>query len=151
MVDVGETEPVRIVCGAPNHQENDWVIVARPGAVLANGLAIKPTEIRGEKSQGMLCSEAELGISDAHDGIIILPAEHGFSAGAAAAQALARNDIILELGITPNRPDALSHVGVARDLNCACHGHGGGPDGLPSAPRGRTGSRHGRRAPPPRS
>ena len=70
LVNVGESEPVKIVCGAPNHKQGDWVIVARPGAVLPNGLAIKPTKIRGEESAGMLCSESELGISENHDGIM---------------------------------------------------------------------------------
>ena len=95
--------------------------MARPGAVLPNGLAIKPTKIRGEESAGMLCSESELGISENHDGIIVLPEGHGFEAGADAAKALFCDDVILELGITPNRPDALSHLGVAREL-CALLG-----------------------------
>ena len=115
-VDVGATDPVQIICGAPNHVEGDWVIAALPGARLANGMEIQHTQIRGVDSSGMLCSEAELGISDQHEGIIILPNDPAMKAGADAAIALERNDTILELGITPNRPDALSHVGVAREL-----------------------------------
>ena len=68
----GADEPVQVVCGAPNHQEGDWVLMAKVGAQLPNGMAIKEAQIRGESSFGMLCSEAELGLSDNHDGIIVL-------------------------------------------------------------------------------
>ena len=116
VVDAGTAQPVRVVCGAPNHQEGDWVVFAQVGASLPNGMDIVEATIRGEKSFGMLCSEAELGISKNHDGIIILSPPGDWSAGQPAAAALGQDDVILELGITPNRPDALSHVGIAREL-----------------------------------
>ena len=112
-VDVGG-EVLQIICGAPNHRKGDKVVVALPGARLPNGLAIEPTTIRGVQSFGMICSEKELGISKDGAGVMILPDEA--SVGHAAADVLGRNDSVLEIDLTPNRPDCLSHLGVAREV-----------------------------------
>jgi phenylalanyl-tRNA synthetase beta chain len=116
-VDTGDGEQ-RIVCGAPNVPEPGGLVVFAPvGTTLpAAGLTIEARPIAGVESAGMLCSEAELGLSDDSDGIVVLPP------GAATPGALLStvipesSDTIFEVGITPNRPDALGHVGVARDL-----------------------------------
>ncbi len=108
------TEEAQIVCGASNHQQNDKVIVALPGAHLPNGMEIVPTKIRGVESYGMICSEKEMGLSDESDGVMILPAET--LAGTPAADVLGRNDVVFEIDLTPNRPDCLSHFGVAREI-----------------------------------
>ena len=112
-VDVG-SEVLQIVCGAPNHRKGDKVVVALPGARLPDDLAIEPTTIRGVESFGMICSEKELGISKDGAGVMILP--HEATVGQPAADLLGRNDTVLEIDLTPNRPDCLSHVGVAREV-----------------------------------
>lgn len=113
-VDAGGSNHLKIVCGAPNLKEGDFVPVALPGASLAGGLKVKEAKIRGESSRGMLCSERELGISDDHSGIMILPP--GLETGSGLDESLGLSDIILELGVTPNRPDCLSVLGVAREV-----------------------------------
>jgi len=112
-VDVGKKE-LRIICGAPNHEQGDKVIVALPGARLPNGMEIVPTTIRGIESFGMICSEKEMGLSDDSAGVMILPED--VVVGTPAADVLGRNDTVLEIDLTPNRPDCLSHFGVAREI-----------------------------------
>jgi phenylalanyl-tRNA synthetase beta chain len=133
-VDTGGGEQ-RIVCGAPNVPDPGGLVVFAPvGSRLPSGLAIEPRAIAGVESAGMLCSEAELGLSDDSDGIIVLPS------GAARPGALLSdvvpesNETILEVNITPNRPDALGHVGVARDL-AAVFGLAWEPPGPGGTPR----------------
>ncbi len=115
LVDTG-SEVSQIVCGAPNVSAGQTVPVALPGAVVASsGMQIKKAKLRGVESNGMICSEVELGVGDDHSGIMVLPDD--LKAGTPLAEALGLDDIILEIGITPNRPDALSHIGVARDIS----------------------------------
>jgi phenylalanyl-tRNA synthetase beta chain len=106
----------RVVCGAPNVRNGMKVALALQGAIIpANGMEIKNATIRGVESFGMLCSEKELNISDDHSGIMQLNDE--LTDGEDLASALGLNDVVFEIGITPNRPDALSHFGVARELS----------------------------------
>jgi phenylalanyl-tRNA synthetase beta chain len=134
-VEVGNGPALKIVCGAANIKEGDKVPVALSGATLAGGLSVKKTKIRGQHSEGMLCSERELGISEEHSGIMILPP--GTPIGAAVDDALALSDVMLELSITPNRPDCLSIFGAAREVAAITkekahlpdiHVHESGPD-----------------------
>ena len=117
MVDTGEGEPKQIVCGAPNVAAGMIVPVATIGAVLtmADGqtFTIKPAKIRGEHSSGMICAADELGLSDDHDGVMVL--DDACRVGEPFASYL-ESDTILEIAVTPNRPDVLSHLGVAREL-----------------------------------
>lgn len=113
-VTTGNGDPLRIVCGAPNVRQGLKVAVATIGADLGEGFVIKKSKIRGEVSEGMLCSERELGLSEAHEGIWELPQE--LVTGAPLAEALGKNDVIFEIGITPNRADCLSHIGIAREV-----------------------------------
>jgi phenylalanyl-tRNA synthetase beta chain len=107
-----------VVCGAPNvPAPGGKVLWARPGARLPGGLEIGAKELRGVRSAGMICSEAELGLSEDHSGIIVLAGEDAqAAAGATAQEALGLADIVLDVEVTPNRGDALSHLGVAREL-----------------------------------
>ena len=107
-------EVLQIVCGASNHKQGDKVVLARIGAVLGGDFKIKKTKIRGMESFGMLCSEKELGLSDNHDGIMILPEDT--KTGIEIKDYFGLDDTIFELEITPNRPDCLSHIGIAREL-----------------------------------
>jgi phenylalanyl-tRNA synthetase beta chain len=113
-VDAGRKEPLRIVCGASNVRPGLNVAVALHGAVLAGGLAIKRTKIRGEVSEGMICSEIELGIGDDAEGIIEL--DFSEEPGTSLDGRLGSGDVIFDIEITPNRPDLLSHLGVAREI-----------------------------------
>ena len=119
-VDVGAEAPLQIVCGAPNCRAGLKVLCATVGSVLyPNGgdeeFKIKRSKIRGVESLGMLCAEDELGIGSAHDGILELPADA--PTGMTAKEYLRiEDDYLIEIGLTPNRVDAASHVGVARDL-----------------------------------
>ncbi|HWF43118.1 MAG TPA: phenylalanine--tRNA ligase subunit beta [Candidatus Kapabacteria bacterium] len=113
-VTIGNGEPLRIVCGAPNVRTGLKVAVATVGADLGEGFVIRKSKIRGEVSEGMLCSERELGISEHHEGIWELPGQ--FAIGAPLAEAMGLDDIIFEIGITPNRADCLSHIGIAREI-----------------------------------
>ncbi len=118
-VDVGDGTPKHIVCGAPNVAAGQKVVVALPGAKLypseGEPFEIKKSKIRGEASEGMICAEDEIGLSKSHAGIMILPAE--LKPGMPAADYFGvANDFIFEIGLTPNRADAASHLGVARDL-----------------------------------
>ena len=112
-VDTGSGE-VQVVCGAKNHRSGDLVALAQVGSVLPGDFKIKKSKIRGQESQGMLCSEKELGLAEESDGIIILPA--GLSLGVPVFEALGLKDVRFELGLTPNRADCLSVVGVAREV-----------------------------------
>ncbi len=107
----------RIVCGAKNMKPGDRVALALPGAVLPNGLEIRKSKIRGEVSEGMLCSETELLFSQDSAGILILPPDA--PVGKPLASALGRDDTIFEIDLTPNRADCLSHLGVAREIAAA--------------------------------
>ncbi len=119
-VDVGTGEPLQIVCGAANCRAGLKVLCATVGAVLyPNGgdeeFKIKRSKIRGVESLGMLCAEDELGIGPSHEGIVELPADA--PVGMAAKEYLrVEDDYLIEVGLTPNRVDAASHIGVARDL-----------------------------------
>jgi phenylalanyl-tRNA synthetase beta chain len=117
-VDTGNGNLLRIVCGAPNVSAGQKVAVALPGAVIYPGeqkLTIKKTRIRGENSEGMICAEDELGLGDSHDGIMVL--DNDAVTGTPAAEYFnVENDSVFEIGLTPNRIDAASHYGVARDL-----------------------------------
>lgn len=113
-VNIGMEEELQIVCGAPNHKLGDKVVVATIGAVLPGDFKIKKSKIRGVESQGMLCSEVELGLGNDGDGIIILPEEAPIGVEYRVYKKL--NDVIFELEITPNRPDCLSYIGIAREI-----------------------------------
>lgn len=108
-------EEFSVVCGAPNVDAGQKVAFAKVGAIIPNGgFEIKKAKIRGEESFGMICAEDELGLSDDHSGIMIL--DEKLEAGTQLADALGMNDVTCEIAITPNRADALSHWGIARDL-----------------------------------
>ena len=113
-VDTGETEELQIVCGAPNAREGMLAPVATIGATLPVGLTIKSAKLRGETSQGMLCSEKELGLSGDAAGLMELSTD--IPLGAPLSEALGLDDVVFELEITPNRPDCLSLIGVAREI-----------------------------------
>ena len=119
-VSVGAEEDLNIVCGAPNVATGQKVIVATHGAVLhptgsEKPLKIKKGKIRGQVSQGMLCAGDELGLDDNHDGIMVL--DSNATVGANPKDFLeSSEDFCIEIGLTPNRADAMSHFGVARDL-----------------------------------
>ncbi len=128
-VDVGSGEPLQIICGAPNVEKGQKVPVATIGATLTMpdrqnpdatiSLTIKKTKIRGVASEGMICAEDELGLSDDHSGIMVLDSEA--EVGATLLDYLDRHgaapeDWVLDIAVTPNRPDATSHLGVARDV-----------------------------------
>lgn len=118
-VDVGENEPLEIVCGAANARAGLTVAVATPGATLhpSEGapFTIKKGKIRGQVSMGMLCAEDEIGLGTSHEGIMELPSD--WAAGTALAGALGiGSDHVIGIGLTPNRTDGMSHWGVARDL-----------------------------------
>jgi phenylalanyl-tRNA synthetase beta chain len=105
----------QVVCGAQNYAEGDVVAMARPGAKLPDGMEIKRAKLRGVESSGMLCSQRELGLSEDHSGLMILPRETRI--GAPLDELLGLPDTIFEINVTPNRPDALSHLGIARELS----------------------------------
>lgn len=118
-VDVGADKYLKIVCGAPNVVKGQKVLVATVGTMIYlasnEGFKIKKSKIRGEVSEGMICAEDELGLGESHDGILALPTDA--PTGMPAAEYLKiTNDSIIEIGLTPNRTDAMCHIGVARDL-----------------------------------
>ena len=124
-VNIGSDEPLQIVCGASNVAKGQKVVVATVGATIypANGepMTMKKAKIRGVESFGMICAEDEIGLTDNHAGIIVLPAST--KVGIPAAEYFgAYSDFIFEIGLTPNRIDAMSHLGVARDV-CAYLSH----------------------------
>lgn len=113
-VNVGD-KILSIVCGAPNVEKGQKVCVALEGAIIPNGkFEIKKTKLRGEESEGMICSERELNLSDEHDGILVL--DHNAKAGQKFSEYIKADDIVFEIGITPNRGDLFSHFGVAREI-----------------------------------
>ena len=117
-VNLGSGEPVQIVCGAPNVAAGQKVMVATLGCKLYDGdqcFTIKKSKLRGIESNGMICAEDEIGVGTSHDGIIVLPAETVPGTPAAQYYNL-ESDYVIEVDITPNRADACSHYGVARDL-----------------------------------
>ena len=117
-VDLGKGEPSQIVCGAPNVAAGQKVIVADLGCVLYDGdqeFVIKKSKLRGVESNGMICAEDEIGVGTSHDGIIVLPEDAVVGTPAAEYYHL-ESDWLIEVDITANRADALSHWGVARDL-----------------------------------
>ncbi len=110
------TEELNVVCGAPNIATGQKVVFAKVGAIIPNGkFKIEKAKLRGELSHGMICSERELNISENHDGIMVL--DSSLKEGIPIADALEMNDVVLEIAITPNRADALSHIGIARELS----------------------------------
>jgi phenylalanyl-tRNA synthetase beta chain len=116
-VDTGAGGILDIVCGAPNVARGRKVPVAPVGALLPGGLRIGKATLRGRPSHGMICSERELGLSDAHDGIMVLPSE--LAVGARLADALALDEEVLDVNVTPNRADCLSVIGLAREAASA--------------------------------
>lgn len=117
-VDIGEAELLPIVCGAPNVAAGQKVVVATVGTVIYKGeesFEIKKAKIRGEISEGMICAEDELGIGTDHEGIMVLP-ENTLTGMPASEYFNIEEDYVFEIGLTPNRTDAMSHIGVARDL-----------------------------------
>jgi phenylalanyl-tRNA synthetase beta chain len=119
-VDIGEENPVQIICGAPNVATGQKVIVAKVGAVLPGNFKIKKAKLRGEVSEGMICSLEELGIEsrviakEYSEGIFVLPEDA--PVGTDAMEYLELDDAVLELGLTPNRSDCLSMYGVAYEV-----------------------------------
>lgn len=114
-VDAGTGEILNIVCGAPNVDSGQTVCVALVGAIVPNGgFEIKKAKLRGEPSEGMICSARELELGDDHSGIMVLDTD--LPVGTPFAEYLKQNDVVIEIGITPNRGDLLSHIGVAREL-----------------------------------
>lgn len=117
-VDVGNGELLQVVCGAPNVEAGQKVVLATPGTLLYSGkeaFEIKKSKIRGVESNGMICAEDEIGVGTSHDGIIILP-EHLEIGQPVSGFYQVETDTILEINITPNRADATSHIGCARDV-----------------------------------
>ena len=118
-VDIGQEQPLQIVCGAPNVAKGQKVAVATIGTTLytkeGEPWTIKKGKIRGEESHGMICAEDELGLGDSHEGIMVL--SDSLKIGTPCAEVFElENDEVFEIGLTPNRADAMSHYGVARDL-----------------------------------
>lgn len=119
-VDVGQGQILSIVCGAPNVKAGQKVLVATVGTTLypkgGGSLEIKKSKIRGEISEGMICAEDEIGTGKSHDGIMVLPENTEIGKPASLHFGL-REETVLEIGLTPNRVDAASHIGTARDLS----------------------------------
>lgn len=118
-VDIGSDEPSPIVCGAPNVAAGQKVVIATVGTTLypkgGESFKIKKAKIRGEVSQGMICAEDEIGLGAGHDGIMVLDTDLPNGTPAATYFNL-ESDMVIEIGLTPNRADGASHIGVARDL-----------------------------------
>jgi phenylalanyl-tRNA synthetase beta chain len=135
-VDIGTGEPLQIVCGAPNVATGQKVVVATIGTTIyptgGEPLTMKKAKIRGAESHGMICAEDEIGLSQSHAGIMLLPASA--TVGTPAAEYFnTYSDIIFEIGLTPNRMDAMSHLGVAKDV-CAWLSHYNKKDTLVKSP-----------------
>ena len=134
MVDDGSGSPIQVICGAPNAHTGMKGVFARPGTIIpATGEALKVGTIRGIESRGMLCSARELMLGDEHDGIIELPSNAKI--GDPAAKALGLTDAVIDVSLTPNRGDAASVFGIARDL--AASGLGTLKDGTVSPVKGK--------------
>jgi phenylalanyl-tRNA synthetase beta chain len=117
LVETGAGEPSQIVCGAPNVAAGQTVAVARPGAVMPDGTRLKKAKLRGQESAGMILAEDEVAIGVEHDGIMVL--DDALAAGTPLADVLPIATDVLELEITPNRPDCLAVYGVAREVHAA--------------------------------
>jgi phenylalanyl-tRNA synthetase beta chain len=117
MVALGEGDTAQIVCGAPNVSEGQTVAVARPGAVMPGGVKLKKAKLRGVESDGMILAEDEVSIGTLHDGIMVL--DDDLLPGTPLADVLPIASDVLELEITPNRPDCLAVYGVAREVHAA--------------------------------
>ena len=117
LVDTGDGAPSQIVCGAPNVAAGQTVAVARPGAVMPDGTRLKKAKLRGQESNGMILAEDEVAIGTDHDGIMVL--DDALLAGTPLADVLPIATDVLELEITPNRPDCLGVYGVAREVHAA--------------------------------
>src|SRR5438105_5393937 len=118
MVDTGQGAPVQVVCGAPNARTGMKGVFAPPGThIPGTGLDLKVATVRGVESRGMLVSEREMGLSDEHAGIIELPPDT--PVGMPFADIIGRNDPVIEINLTPNRPDCTGVHGLARDLSAA--------------------------------
>jgi phenylalanyl-tRNA synthetase beta chain len=113
-VDAGKGEPLQVVCGAKNWQVGDVVPLATVGTTLPGGQKIERAKLRGVESHGMLCSAKELGLAEDAGGLLLLDGKT--KPGTPIAEALALEDVLLEVNVTPNRPDCLSHVGIAREV-----------------------------------
>ena len=128
-VNIGQDSALNIVCGAPNVAAGQKVLVATVGTTLYNkegeSLTIKKAKIRGEESYGMLCAEDELGIGESHEGILVLPADTKVGTPASSIYPI-YTDFLYEIGLTPNRMDAQSHMGVARDVTAYLTRHNSG-------------------------
>ncbi len=128
-VNIGGAEPLQIVCGAPNVAAGQRVVVAPVGTTVhptdGEAFLIKKAKIRGENSEGMICAEDEIGLGKSHDGIMILPEDAPIGSLAKEYFKIPEADEVIYIGLTPNRSDAMSHIGVARDV-CAylTHHHG---------------------------
>src|SRR5256885_4540777 len=105
----------QVICGAQNFQVGDVVPLARPGSTLPGGTRIERAKLRGIESAGMLCSARELGLSEDHSGLLLLPRDT--QPGIRLGELLGLPDVVLDINVTPNRPDALSHFGIARELS----------------------------------
>ncbi len=116
-VEAGKGEPLQVVCGAKNYQVGDVVPLATVGTTLPGGTSIAQAKLRGVDSFGMLCSAKELGLDTDASGLLILPRD--VPPGTPIAKALDLEDALLEVNVTPNRPDALSHIGIAREVAAA--------------------------------
>ncbi len=121
-VDIGEGRIIPIVCGAPNVAAGQKVLVATPGTTIhplkGDPFTIKVARIRGEQSEGMICAEDEIGLGDSHAGIIVLETDVPNGTPASSFYNI-QSDSVLEIGLTPNRADAASHIGVARDIRAS--------------------------------
>src|SRR5512133_144672 len=113
-VETGKDAPLQIVCGAKNWQIGDVVPLATVGTTLPGGQKIEKAKLRGVESSGMLCSAKELGLAEDASGLLLL--DRKVAPGTPIAKALALEDVLLEVNVTPNRPDCLSHVGIAREV-----------------------------------
>jgi phenylalanyl-tRNA synthetase beta chain len=135
-VNIGNGEPLQIVCGAPNVATGQKVLVATIGTTIhptvGEPLTMKAAKIRGEESQGMICAEVEIGVGVSHDGILVLPDEATVGTPA-TGYFKPYNDWIYEIGLTPNRMDAMSHFGVAKDV-CAYLSHHNKKETKPESP-----------------
>jgi phenylalanyl-tRNA synthetase beta chain len=129
-VNLGGPEPVQIVCGAPNVAAGQKVVVAPVGAMVhpleGAPFLIKKAKIRGEESAGMICAEDEIGLGKSHEGILILPADAVVGTLAKEYFNIPKTDFAIHIGLTPNRSDANSHIGVARDVCAYLAHHKGG-------------------------
>ena len=115
IVDVGDDREYQVVCGAPNVAEGQKVCMARIGAVIPVGeFEIKKAKLRGEVSEGMICSEKELGLSDDHEGIMVL--KEDAEVGMPFAEYLGADDVMMDIWVPPNRGDLSSHIGIAREI-----------------------------------